>query len=208
MGDEAPVLIAPVVTIEVLPGVPSLDGVSGVIFTSETAVAALAAEGAGRRAWCVGPRTAAVARAHGFDKRAAEGDAESLVAAILASGETGPLLHVRGREARGEVAARLSAAGIPCSEHVAYVQRTRPLDPAAQALLADDTPVLVALFSPNSATRLGEAAAGARAPLLVAAMSEAVAAAWTGPAPRALVVAELPEAGAMLDTLAALSRTP
>lgn len=208
MGPEAPVVIAPVLALEILPGAPALDGYAGAVFTSETGVAALGAEGRGLRAWCVGPHTAAAARAMGFDARAAEGDAESLVATVIASGERGPFLHLRGREARGEVAPRLQAAGIACDEVVVYAQRPRPLSPEAKALLAGEGPVLVPLFSTNSATRLGAEAAGGRAPLLLAAISDVVAGVWSGPAPRRIEVAERPDAPAMIAALARLAALP
>jgi uroporphyrinogen-III synthase len=129
---------------------------------------------------------------------------------VIASGERGPFLHARGREARGEVAARLRAAGIGCVEAVVYDQVALPLSAEAQALLAGDAPVLVPLFSPMSAARLAAALAGIplRAPLLVAAMSPAVSAAWTGPAPLGLAVARRPDAPAMLDALKGLTASP
>jgi uroporphyrinogen-III synthase len=210
MGDAAPVVIAPVVEIRALPGAPDLDDFAGAIFSSENGVKALCAEGRGRRAWCVGERTAAVARAAGFDALAAEGDADALVAAVIASGEHGPLLHARGRESRGEVAKRLYAAGIACEEVVVYTQSALPFTPEAQALLRGEAPVLVPLFSPNSAARLAGAMADleVRAPLLVAAMSPAVAEAWTGPAPKHLEVAQRPDAPAMLEALEGLAASP
>ncbi|MDH3262470.1 MAG: uroporphyrinogen-III synthase [Paracoccaceae bacterium] len=210
MGDDAPIVIAPVVEIRAVPGAPGLEGFAGAIFTSENGVRALGAEGQGRRAWCVGERTAAAAREAGFDAVAAEGDAGALVEAVIASGERGPFLHARGREARGEVAGRLRAAGIGCEEAVVYEQLAAPLASRAQALLAGDAPVLVPLFSPNSAARLAGAIAeaGVRAPLLVAAMSTAVGEAWSGPAPKRLAVARRPDAPAMLDALEGLAASP
>ncbi len=210
MGAAAPVLIAPVTEIRALPGAPGLGGHAGAIFTSENGVRTLGAEGRGRSAWCVGERTAAAAREAGFDAVAAGGDAEALVAAVVASGERGPFLHARGREARGGVAERLRAAGIGCDEAVVYDQVALPLSPEARDLLARDAPVLVPLFSPNSASRLAEALAGTvlHAPLLVAAMSPAVAEAWAGPAPLRLSVAQRPDGPAMLDVLQGLTGSP
>jgi uroporphyrinogen-III synthase len=210
MGAAAPVLIAPVTEIRKAPGAPGLEAHAGAIFTSVNGVGALGVEGRGRRAWCGGERTAAAAREAGFDAVAAGGDAEALVAAVIASGERGPFLHARGREARGEVATRLRAAGIGCVEAVVYDQVALPLTAEAQALLAREAPVLVPLFSPMSAARLAAALADIplRAPLLVAAMSPAVAAAWTGPAPLRLAVARRPDSTAMLDALKGLTASP
>ncbi|TKA93937.1 uroporphyrinogen-III synthase, partial [Cereibacter changlensis] len=69
-------------------------GAATLIFTSETGVEAfrrISAEQpqAAHSAWCVGERTAEVARAAGLSTRSADGDAEALVAQILAAGEAG-----------------------------------------------------------------------------------------------------------------------
>lgn len=210
MGADAPVVISPVVEIVPSPGATDPGGYAGVVFASENAVAALGPAPRPVVAWCVGARTAEAAAAAGYRARSADGDAGALVALIAASGTAGPLLFARGRESRGDVAARLAGAGIRCDEAVVYDQRDAPLAPVALRLLAGTGAVLVPLFSANSARRLADALTGAdvQARLRIAAISPAVAAAWTGPAPAALRVAERPDGGAMiaaLCTLAALS---
>jgi uroporphyrinogen-III synthase len=204
------VVISPVVEIRALPSPADPAAYAGVVFTSENAVAALARPGGGQRAWCVGGRTAQAARAAGFDTVAAGGDAAALVEEIRAAGARGPLLHARGAETRGAVARRLTEAGIRCDEAVVYDQRSVPLSAEARALLAGPGPVLVALFSPNSAARLARALADAqvRAPLRLAALSGAVADAWTGPPPERLAVAARPEAAAMVAALRSLAGAP
>ncbi len=206
-GGSARVVIAPVTAIT-MRGIPAglADG-RVLVFTSENGVAAAGDAHPGARAWCVGARTAARAAAAGFSVRSAAGDADALVAAILASGDPGPFLHVRGAAARGEVAARLAAAGRDCSAVVAYAQEAMPLSEEATALLAAGGPVLLPLFSPGSAHRLGGAlqAVPVRARLLVAAMSDAVAAAWIHPASARVAVAARPDAAAMVAALAGLA---
>ena len=205
MGPDAPVVLSPVVAIRVLPFALPPAG-TDLILTSENALAAVGpADPPGRRAWCVGARTAAAARSAGFDTISAEGTADDLVALILSRGARGPFLHARGSESRGAVAARLAAAGLPVSEAVAYVQQDQPLTPAARALLARPGAVLVPLFSPNSAARLSAAlAAPPVARLRLAVLSPAVAAAWSGPPPERLATAARPDAGAMIEALAGL----
>jgi uroporphyrinogen-III synthase len=208
MGADAPVTVAPVVAVRALPFAPPPPG-TDLILTSENALLAVGpADPPGRRAWCVGARTAAAARAAGFDPVSADGAADDLVALILARGARGPFLHARGAEARGEVAARLSAVGLPAAEAVVYAQQDVALTDAARALLLRPGAVLVPLFSPNSAVRLAAELARLPAPpaasLRLAALSPAVAAAWTGPAPERLAIAARPEASAMLDALAGL----
>lgn len=209
-GAGAAVLIAPVTEIVPLPGAPDPAGYSGVVFASENAVAALGAAPRPIPAWCVGTRTAAAAEAAGYAARAAGGDADALVNMILASGAPGPLLFARGRESRGDIAARLRDAGVPCDEAVVYDQRAAALAPEAGTLLGGTAPVLVPLFSASSARRLAAALSGlpVRAPLLVAALSPAVAEAWNGPAPARLAVADAPDAGAMIRALLSLRAAP
>lgn len=167
-------LMAPIfLTVDLPPG-----PLAGVIVTSQTG-----AEAAGRLrarlpglAWCVGDKTADAARAQGFTVRSANGDAEALHDLILLQ-TTGPLLHLRGREARGDLARRLSASGVPTAERVVYAQEAQPLTDEAVALLTGPAPVIAPLFSPRSAEILGAECQRikASAPLTLIAMSEAVA---------------------------------
>jgi uroporphyrinogen-III synthase len=176
-------------------------------FTSENAVAVAAPQlgGTGRRAWCVGDRTAAAARAAGFDAVSAGGDAAALAALIARSAPAGEVLHLSGRHQRGDLVARLASAGRAARRLAVYDQAARPLSTAARAALAGAAPVLAPLFSPRSAALFSDAVAdGARAPLLVAALSPAVAAAWAGPAHARLEVAERPDAEALLAAMGRL----
>lgn len=199
------VLVAPLIEIRPLPfpaGLPA----AALVFTSAEGARVFAA-GDPRRglpAFCVGAETARAARRLGFAARAAGADAASLVAALLSEQPVGPLLHVRGRHTRGEVVPRLLAAGLPAAEVVVYDQQERPLDPGAAALLRGPAPVLWPLFSPRSAAIAALAAAGAAAPLLLAALSAPVAEAWReagGPPPARLELAVRPDAAAMLEAL-------
>ncbi|MCW1918968.1 uroporphyrinogen-III synthase [Rhodobacter sp. KR11] len=168
-----PCLISPLIAPRFLH--PEIPAHRALILTSETG--ALAARGLPPcRAYCVGDQTAATARALGFDAVSAQGDAKALIALILTD-PVAPLLHLRGCEARGDIAARLTAAGLPTAEALAYAQEERPLTAEAIAALRGTAPVLVPLFSPRSATLLAAELAriGATAPLRVVAMSQAVA---------------------------------
>ncbi len=185
--------------IEIVPLEGALPWGTVPVLTSAHAVP-FAGPGGGARAWCVGPRTAAAARAAGWDAVDGGGDADALVAAILASGEDGPFVHLRGAHARGGVAARLAAAGRAADERTVYDQRAMPLNAAAMAALAGPDPVVVPLFSPRTAT-LFVARAGNPAGLpRVVAMSAAVAQAAARFAPATL--AERPTSAAMADAVA------
>lgn len=202
---QVPVVMAPLMRIESVPFAPGLP-CAGLIFTSAEAPARFAA-GDGRSglpAWCVGPRTAAAARAAGFPVRGVAPDAAALVARLLAERPAGPLLHARGTHARGEIARHLTQGGVPAAEVVVYDQAAQPLPAAARALLAGPRPVVAALFSPRSAELLVAAARGARAPLAAAAISAAAAEPWRRAGRGPVELAPTPDAAGMLAALARL----
>ena len=172
------VIVSPLMTTVFLTVTLPKEPLQGVILTSQTG-----AEAAGRLrtqlpdlAYCVGDRTAQVAREAGFRVQSAQGDAEALLALILRE-KPQALIHLRGREARGDLAQRLSAAGVFTQERVVYAQDAQPLSDEAVAVLSGKAPVLVPLFSPRSAEILGAAWQGltTHAPLVVVAISQAVA---------------------------------
>ncbi len=150
-------------------------GTGAVVFTSSNGVAQAVRMGlSGSRAWCVGNRTAQVARDAGFDAVSARGDAEDLIRLVLAQKSVENLTHIRGREARGDIALRLSAAGVPCADVIAYEQEVLALSDAARAAIEGANTVIIPLFSPRAATLLlQQATVGPRARVIV--ISKAVA---------------------------------
>jgi uroporphyrinogen-III synthase len=199
-------VVAPLMRVEAL--APDLPGgpFAAVIFTSANGVDAARAlrPRLPDLAWCVGDRTAAAARAAGFAARSAAGDAGALVRAVLADPPPGRLLHLTGAETRGDIAQRLASAGLETLSAVIYRQVALPLPGVAQAVLAAGGPVILPLFSPESARRAARALAAApRADLRLVAMSDAVALA-AGDLPRAgLWLAARPDAEAMLQAVGA-----
>lgn len=160
-----------------------------VVFTSETAVrAAVALTDAvvPKRAYCVGDHTAQVATELGFQAHSAAGDAENLLKLLSDRPEHSPFLHLRGREARGDLADRLAAAGVPAVSAVVYAQETLPLSAQAIKALQGDEPVIVPLFSPRSAEQFYRGlqnlpqVADLLPRLKIAALSPAVAAVLSG----------------------------
>lgn len=194
-------LMAPVFLMPAMPEGPF----AAVIFTSATGVAAVESWDLPKRAYCVGAQTAARARAAGFDAVSADGDAEALVAAVLANPPTGRLLHLRGEEARGDVAERLTAAGVETVAMTVYRQEPQALTDQALEVLGSGAAVIVPLFSPRTAA-LFRAAVPERlqARLRLVAMSAAVADALQGMAHEALEVARRPDADAMLEAVGRL----
>jgi uroporphyrinogen-III synthase len=211
-GDRLKPVISPLMVPEYLsPDWPDED-YSTVILTSETGVEAAARLRAlGRRlpkrAICVGDRTAAVARGAGFDATSAQGDAEVLIALILQGDDPGPFLHLRGRDARGDIAPRLAAKGRPAHAAIVYQQVAQPLNAQARALLEGADPVIIPLFSPRSAALLADFGPFS-APLLLAAISPAAAETATILVARRLELAARPDASAMLDAVEKLIPDP
>lgn len=202
--DRAEVLQSPLLAIRHLtPALPE-GRFAAVIFTSENAVTAALPwrHRLPHRAFAVGDRTAAAARAAGFETQSAQGDADALVGLLVAA-NPGAVLHVHGHETRGEVVPRLQAAGIAATGVTAYVQEPRALSAQALAWLADDAPVLAPLFSPRTAALFSAAADAASAPLWLASLSPAVDAAATCRAARRRIAAR-PDAAHLLAEVSIL----
>ena len=125
------------------------------------------------------------------------GDAGDLVARMTADHVTGPCLHLRGDHVASDVANALNSAGIETEQVVVYRQVLLPLSGAARALLNRESPVIVPLFSPRTAAHLAKVG-DVSAPVFLAAMSEAVAKRAEPLHPVMTIVAERPDATAML----------
>lgn len=197
-GGAERVTIAPLIRIVPCGVMPRLDG--GVLLTSGNAVAAYVAAGGrgGLPAWTVGPRTAALARAAGFDVRGVAADAASL--ARIVPQDAPPLVHLRGEVARGDLAGALRARGIAASEAAIYAQEALPLTDEATALVAAG-PVLAPLYSPRAAAHLMAACPpGMRENLRPVCLARAVAEAC---AMAPLAVAVRPDGAAMVEAILA-----
>ncbi len=202
------ITISPLMAPVFLPAVLPDARYAALIFSSETGVDAYAArrERIAAMAFCVGDRTAEAAQKLGLRVMSAGGDADAMIALILRHPPDGPLLHLRGKDSRAEVAARLSAEGMQTTEVIVYEQRPNALRPAAQKLLGGTQPVIVPLFSPRSALLF--CATAPRAPLRIAAMSIAVAQAIDPRLNAQVVVAARPAGDAMLAAVGDLLTIP
>lgn len=169
---EVDVLLSPLQ--EIVP-LPVTCDAAAFVFTSANGVAQAGRLGLTQgRAWCVGDRTAEMARAAGFEAISACGTVEDVFKMIVAGAPKVNIAHVRGKNARGDLAPRLRAVGIDCSDVIAYDQRALTLTDAARAMIEGKMPVIVPLFSPRSAVLLKEQVVlGSHVSLI--AMSEAVA---------------------------------
>lgn len=200
-GVKAEVVISPLIEIVPTAAEADFNQVQGVIFSSRNGVAAV--PGRALPAWCVGAATASAAKAKGWRAVAADGDAEALYRRVLADAPTGRLLHLRGEHARGDLANRLTTAGIKTREIVVYRQELRDLSGAAIELLARPNPVIVPLYSPRTATQF--AANGPYvAPIVVVAISAAVAQMVAMMPTQRVVIAARPDGAAMVQAVAKL----
>jgi uroporphyrinogen-III synthase len=200
------VVVSPLLDIVPRRAAIDLAGIARLAFTSANGVAAFAeaCEERGLPAFCVGESTAEAARAIGLEAIAAEGDLGSL-AELLARTGSGPVLHLRGARAAGDLAALLARTGVAARAAVLYDQHALKPSTEAEALGRAGGLEVLATFSPRSARLLAEAAAGwdlSRAATV--AISAAADAPLAALAPARRVVAPEPSRGGMIEALAAL----
>ena len=183
---------------------------AGLILTSQTGVEAylrldVATDALPRNVYCVGSRTADAARTAHLNPVMIAPDAAGLTAALKAHPPQGPLLHLRGRDTRGNISHHLNMARIDTVETIVYAQEVQRLTLQAGSALREKNPVLVPLFSPRSAAIFFAemVRSGGISPLFVAAMSGAVALELR-PLNAHVRMAETPDATAMLDVVAML----
>lgn len=206
LGQGLHIVISPLMATEYLqPDLPA-KSYTGIVLTSETAAVAAKplCQRLPTRAYCVGDRTAVAARAAGFEAISAKGDAAALIAYLTTRQIAGPLLYLRGTDTRGNVAEMLTKGGIETDSRVIYDQRPLPLSVEATQFLRDTRPIILPLFSPRSAVLFRHAYPRPNAPLLIAAMSAAVADAAQALTPTRLEIADRPDAAAMIAVITAL----
>lgn len=206
-GPDLDIVIAPVLDIPLRPVTTAIPADAMLIFSSANAVSAFALrnKGQGRRAYCVGDRTASAAEDAGFDAVSVAGDAEALIARLLADRPAAPLVYLHGDVVHTGIAAALRAEGLPVTAEAVYAQVMRTLSDRARAVLQGNAPVVLPVFSPRSAQTLSAQVITATAPLQIAALSHNVADAWDAPY-SALAIASKPNATAMLDVLTVFLR--
>lgn len=192
LGAPPRALIAPLMEIVPLPVADPAPG-GDVVLSSPAAAARAADLGFAGVAWCVGESTAQAARALGFEAHASAGDAAHMIPDIIAAAPPRPLTHIRGTHSRGDVAARLTEAGLPCRALIAYDQRALPLSAPALRALRGEERLVIPLFSPRSAALFAKAAEGASAPMDFIAISAAAAEPLSGVLPGPVIVAQRPD---------------
>ncbi|SLN69023.1 uroporphyrinogen-III synthase [Falsiruegeria litorea R37] len=174
----------------------------GLIFTSSNGVAAAARIMTARNlpCFCVGQATTVAARRQGWSASMAGESAEALIAGLLRQRPDGPLLHLRGQSGVGDVAQTLTQLGLTTRERVVYCQDLLPLTDEAVSALGGSAPVIAPIFSPRTARQFADLVQPV-APLLLAAMSDAVAKPLISLTAQAVRVAKRPDSDAMVTAV-------
>ncbi|AZV80100.1 uroporphyrinogen-III synthase [Parasedimentitalea marina] len=129
-----------------------------VIFTSANGVSATASipDRDGRTAYCLGRHTRQIAEDAGWQAQMCGNTADDVVADLLQRRPSGLLVHLRGQHSRGQIAERLSKAGLPCREKIIYEQRLLTLTDEANSALSATQDVIVPIFSPRTARQFAD----------------------------------------------------
>lgn len=187
--------------------------VEALLFTSSNGVRVFSRICATRDlpAFCVGDRTAALAREARFaDVRSAAGDARALADLATGSG-CERFLHVRGRDAAGDLAGQLSAAGLAVEEVVLYAaEPSGPADSEVCEALASGGIAVVTVWSRRNAeilaAHLAEHPAWRLDGAVLVAISENALDPLVNTGFGHNIVAERPDAGAMVAAICAALR--
>lgn len=204
-------IISPLMMPEYLsPAIPPDDFTAVILVSVAAAEAAKRISAAGATlptlAYCVGNQTATAAMTLGFQVLSAQGDAADLLAMITALQPQGPLLFLHGRDSTGDIAKNLLLAGIETVSIVTYQQNAQNLTSQAIELLSGRSPVILPVFSTRSARLLQAEITriSAKAPLWIAALSPAIAAAIDPEIVARLATADHPDSGSMVLAVHAL----
>lgn len=195
-----PVLIAPLIHIVPVPAPDVIPKGAVAIFSSVHGVYHAPELPRATPAYCIGERTAAAAKMAGYEVRAV---ALTAAQAVVAWGDTltvGPYIHFSGAHHRGDVAETLCAKGHHVTRRIVYDQVAQPLSDEAYQRLNASYAVVVALFSPRSA-ELFVKQGPYRAPIYVAALSDAVAQRLTAIPHRGCYVAKHPRRADMIEAV-------
>lgn len=199
LRDRLTIIESPLIEILPVEAKVAIGPEDAVIFTSANGVR-FAPDGQGRRAFCVGPATTTAAREAGWNAVCKGETADALVAALLAKPLSGQTWHLAGRHTRGQVAERLSQSGMQVTRVTLYDQRFTSLTPGACTALTGPDPVLVAVFSPRTATRFAQDCPKNAQPHVLT-LSAAVAEPLRHLPLKALEIADHPTAEAMVARL-------
>lgn len=205
LGSDVHVILSPVIEIEPVAFSIDLSDYDTLIFASQHAVQSISglAGLAGKQAFVVGEQTAKAARALGMSVVASLGNADDLVASIIAHRPKGKALFVRGVHSRGDIENCLKSLGLETDYVVTYDQKEQSLSSQAQRIFCGNRAVVLPLFSPRSARLMAQKfrECSGTAPLTVIGLSAAVLAAWGDLASDVAVAVDKPTSQAMVEEI-------
>jgi len=196
LRDRLTPVISPLMRIDPLGVSVDLTGVAGVIFSSANGVT-FGPEPCDIPAYCIGTRTTTQAQSAGWSAVRVGQNADELVEGLQNQQPQTPLLHIAGQHQRGDIAERLSQAGLPTRTRAVYDQILLPLSAQAQAALSDDRPKIVPLFSPRTAQHFIASCPDLHN-VIVIALSDAVAEMVEDSGANAVTIAAEPNAASMI----------
>jgi len=207
LPDKFEPILSPMLEVVPEPVTLMLDSVQALLFTSANGVRCFATMSDNRDipAICVGAGTTREAEMHGLAASSAGGDVSDLAAMAAMSYQEGGghYLHLRGREAAGDLVGSLLGEGCAAEEQIIYDQRALTLSETARQALKGTAAVVLPVFSPRTAALLADdiAAMGPSAPVHLVALSRNVAQALAPLAGAAIAVTTAPDLDAMLQAL-------
>lgn len=205
LARDIPVVISPLLRIEFLQEAPNF---VAAIFTSKNGVATAGA-GLGRRAYCVGAKTAQAATDAGFDVVETTLNAQELIARIVSNPPQTMLSHIRGEYALGDIVANLQREDILCEDCVTYRQIALKLSNEARETFRNTQRIVAPLFSPRTASLFADeirALPQGKKPrnLEVVALSAQVSAAIPDKTVQKISVCPQPTGGSMLELVSGI----
>jgi uroporphyrinogen-III synthase len=202
--DQVQVISSPLLEVIDLQTQMDLHAAEGVIFSSSNAVAC-SEKGRGRSAYCIGTATTLSAQSAGWRAQMAGENADALVANLTNQKPKTPLIHLAGQHQRGDIALRLTKAGLKTEILIVYNQLLKPVTAQVKAALRGEVPVFVPLFSPRTsqqfASELSALPNYAKNQMVVVALSEAVAAPLDNLGINEVIVTSRPTAQDMREAL-------
>ncbi|GAA3858773.1 uroporphyrinogen-III synthase [Celeribacter arenosi] len=195
------VIVAPAMKIVTLSGDFPEHGYEATLLTSRSAVAAARQHFPDIAAYCVGDATAQEARDAGLSAVSAAGAAPDLIGLILKDGLK-KVVHLRGAHSRGEIAQKLTSAGVQTDSIVVYDQVERAWKDKEIERIENTHRLIVPVFSPRSSALIGSRLASYRGKITLIAISKAARDEWSGPKPKHIEIAEKPDAPAMKAAIA------
>lgn len=156
--------------------------------------------GHGKTAYCVGAQTTRAATDAGWIAKHFGNTADELVGRLIEAPPSAPLTHLCGVHTRGDIAARLRAAGINADQIETYDQVAQSLSDQATALLRRETLVILPLFSPRTARQFANQHQGG-ANLHIIALSAAVASELNQTQAASLHICAQPTRNAMIQSV-------